>query len=198
MPSIYRTSAPGLVSCVRQGEMFSNLIQGILNLDSLGGSGPLVVDERTHPYAVVMTQDCDLEQDYRARLGEVATDKQIPAILCCEAITAEALRHSEGINTTIWARIKSNKDERYQFLQKVAPGADALNEGLPEPGLDFKRYFTIPTAELYRRIDLGQAQRRSIIISPYLEHLSTRFATFLSRVALPEEHFSEPPVVQGR
>ena len=45
--------------------------------------------------------------------------------------------------------------------------------------------------EVYRRIELKMAIRRSIMESPYLEHLSSRFAYYLSRIALPSEHSSD-------
>ena len=94
-------------------------------------------------------------------------------------------------NKKLWDHIRINKDERYHFLQKVEPPDDALGQGLPELGLDFKRYFTVPTDEVYRRVELSEAQRRCFLASPYLEHLSSRFAFYLSRVALPEDHLSE-------
>jgi len=145
-----------------------------------------------HPLAVILTQDCDLEQDFKARQGHVAADKQIPSLLFCEVATAEDLYgFVKQTNKKLWDRIRINKDERYHFLQKVEPGDDALGQGLPEMGIDFKRYFTIPTDELYRRVELSEAQRRCILQSPYLEHLSSRFAYYLSRVALPLDHVSE-------
>ncbi|HEY8505607.1 MAG TPA: hypothetical protein VIL46_13565, partial [Gemmataceae bacterium] len=155
---------------------------------------PPTLRETIHPFAVVLTQDCDLEQDFRVRFPEAKpSDKLIPGVLFCEVATAEELF---GIirqtNKKLWDRIKISKDERYHFLQKVDPSSDLLNEGLPELAIDFKRYFTIPTDEVYRRIEVGEAKRRCVLVSPYLEHLSSRFAYFLSRVALPEDHFSEP------
>jgi hypothetical protein len=89
-----------------------------------------------------------------------------------------------------WARVRQNKDERYQFLQKVLPQEDADGEGIPELGIDFKRYFTVPTDEVYYRLESG-ARRRCQMRSPYLEHLSTRFGYYQFRVALPAEHQSE-------
>jgi hypothetical protein len=189
-PPIYRISATGPDSCLLQGELLSNVIQFRLDLQTLGTpevSGRSFV----HPYAVTLTQDCDLEQDFKARRGLIAADKIISSVLFCEVTTAEELRGSTGINSTIWARIRTNKDERYHFLQKIEAGDDALGQGLPELGLDFKHYFTIPVEEIYRRIELGETQRRCVLVSPYLEHLSSRFAYFLSRVALPHDHASE-------
>jgi hypothetical protein len=40
--------------------------------------------------------------------------------------------------------------------------------------MDFKRYFSLPTEEVYYRID-SEAKRRCRLVSPYAEHLSTRF-----------------------
>lgn len=105
-------------------------------------------------------------------------------------IEAAGLRGAPGINSAIWRRIEQNKDERYQFLKRITPEQDTLGEGLPELGIDFKRYFTIPTDEVYVRLSAG-VQRRCRLVSPYLEHLSTRFWYFQARVALPAEHRSE-------
>ena len=103
-----------------------------------------------------------------------------------------------GLGSKAWARIQANKDERYHFLQKAEAIDDVRGEGLPELGIDFKRYFTIPTEEVYWRVHQKEAQRRCVLQSPYLEHLSSRFAYFLSRVALLEDHFSEPAAAPGR
>ena len=91
-----------------------------------------------------------------------------------------------------WDRMKQNNDERYHFLEKAGRGCDRLNEELPELAIDFKRYFTVPTDEVYGRIAIGETQRRCVLTSPYLEHLSSRFANYLSRVGLPRPHFSVP------
>jgi hypothetical protein len=165
------------------------MIQIVLKIESLGRELQ-EVDPKLHPFAIVLTQDCDLEQDFRARSANNRPDKLVPNILFCEAIEADRFRGTEGIDRRILDRIRINKDERYQFLQTAAAHEDALREGLPELGIDFKRYFTIPTDEVYRRIELGEAQRRCILSSPYLEHFSSRFAYFLSRIALPSDHAS--------
>lgn len=144
----------------------------------------------------MVTQDCDLEQDFKVRFPtQLSSDKLVPNILLSNVDTAAALRgtpQSTGINSAIWKRINQNKDERYHFLQAVDKSCDGCGTGLPEMGIDFKRYFTMPTDELYRRIEVGEAQRRCVLVSPYLEHFISRFMYYLSRVALPEDHFSEP------
>ena len=42
-----------------------------------------------------------------------------------------------------------------------------MNVGIPELGVDFKRYFTIPTDEIYKRIEKGEVRRRCVLMSPY-------------------------------
>lgn len=184
---IYFPSSSG---ALRQGEILSDLVQASLRFDTIWQDQP-VVKTMEHPLAIVVTQDCDLEQDFKARTGQNATDKLIPSVLFCQMTTAEGLRGQQGITSEIWKRIRNNKDERYHFLQKVEATHDALNKGLSELGVDFKRYFTIPTDEVYERL-VSEAKRRCRLVSPYLEHFSTRFAYYQFRVALPSDHFSEP------
>jgi hypothetical protein len=159
-----------------------------LNTETIG-SPDLEVIPYLHPYAIVVSQDCDLDWDHKTRIDS-AKDKLIPSILFCEVAPASSVRSST--RSDIWKRIKINKDERYQFLQKVASDEDVLLEGLPELGIDFKRYFTIPADEVYARIAAKETMRRCRLVSPYLEHFSTRFAYYQFRIALPAEHFSEP------
>lgn len=186
-PSIYMRS-PDCGTCLCQGEILSGLIRIRLDLAKYGESETSIV-EVTHPYALVLSQACDLSQDFRSRCD--GKPEQLPEVLFCQVHTAEELKDSGGLNTGLWSRVKINRDERYHFLEKVPAECDSRGEGLPELGVDFKRYFTLPTAEVYRRLEGGQTLRRTALCTPYLEHLSSRFAYFLSRVGLPREHVSE-------
>lgn len=184
---IYEPSV--LAGPLRQGEILCDLVQPKLKVETVGSLEAEFVLQ-IHPYAIIVSQDCDLDWDYKARAA-TTTDKLIPSVLFCEVTTAASLR-SSGIQSDIWKRIKINKDERYQFLQKVAEDEDVLQQGLSELGVDFKRYFTLPADEVYARIASKETKRRCRLVSPYLEHFSTRFAYYQFRVALPADHFSEP------
>lgn len=194
-PSPYRVVAQGRDSPLRQCEILSNVVTVRVRADTLG-SEELAYGTHTVERAVILTQDCDLEQDHRFRFvtPKPGSDKLLPAVLLAEVFTAEDTfaRIAESSRKQ-WDRLNvaGNKNERFHFLQAVEPACDWLHEGLPELTIDFKRYFTVPTAELYRRIELNEARRRCVLLSPYLEHLSSRFAYFLSRVALPSDHASE-------
>jgi hypothetical protein len=171
----------------------SGLVQAYVVVESIGPNLQPELEHYEHPWAIIMSQDCDLDWDYQSRQPGATTSKKIPSVLFCEAIQAVVLRQGreEKINSERWARIRQNNDERYHFLQGVTNQEDRLAQGLPELAVDFKRYFTIPTDEMYHRLRLG-AERRCRLQSPYLEHLCIRFRNYQSRVALPEEHFSQP------
>jgi len=189
-PQIYSPSSSGSLSPLRQGEIISNVVQIHLSLSSLDGSD-VAIQQKMHPLTIVISQGCDLEQDHGARSSGVTSDKVIPNILFCELDSAQKIRNcGSSINSSIWSQIRINKHERYHYLQRIEALYDVVNEGLGELCIDFKRFFTIPSDEIYRRIEIDEAKRRCYLVSPYLEHLSTRFAHFLSRIALPQDHAS--------
>jgi hypothetical protein len=178
---------------LRQSEILTDVVQRRQSLQSLDAEKP-VLENISHPLAVVITQDCDLEQDFRARqsnpsnetaIEKKVSDKLLPNILLLEAISATELLGK--VSGDIRKRVRQNKDERYHVLQEIPPEHDAQSNGLPALGVDFKRVFTIPTDELYVQLT-SNAKRRTCLSSPYLEHLAKRFADFQSRVALPQDH----------
>lgn len=187
----YRASPPA--GPLFQGEIVANLIQARLDAASVGPDLSPVVNLITHPYAVVMTQDCDLESDFMLRTHRRSTGSLIPAILFCEVADADAFRSGADIKSDIWRRVRENKDERYHYLRGITADEDFARQGTPDLALDFKRYFSIPTDEVARRLEVGELKRRACLVSPYREHLATRFFYYHFRVALPEDHFIPPP-----
>ncbi|MEA3282021.1 MAG: hypothetical protein U9Q68_05595 [Euryarchaeota archaeon] len=136
-----------------------------------------------------MTQDCDLEQDYKNRSEEVREkhDKYMQSILVCPAYPAEKFRvgeHLERINYVMenWGgkqfkKIKDQKYERFHFL-----GADSKMQ-VPELVIDFKHYYTIPRNAIYIILD---EHYLVTIRELFRESLSQRFSYFLSRIGLPD------------
>jgi hypothetical protein len=183
----YQTSVAGAE--LRQGEIMSTVIQVRLREGAaLAGPDARELVEVVHRWTILATQDCDLEQDFRARQGATATDKVLPNALLCMAQEAAGVQVA---GKDVWKRLQQNKDERYQFLERVPPEGDALGQGVPELVVDFKQYFTLPTDELYERVRQGQALRRCRLVNEYLLHFASRFSYYQSRVALPHEHASE-------
>lgn len=183
---------PSASSALRQGEILSNVAQLLPGSSSYLQEAEPEVTVQTHPLVVLLSQDCDLFQDFQARQkiespAMASSDKLLPSLLLCQATEAEKLM-STIMGKDIRKRIYQNKDERYQYLRAVEPEQDALGKGLQSMILDFKRYFTLSTGDLYYQVR-ANAQRRAILSPSYLEHLTARFFNFLARVALPEDHY---------
>lgn len=190
----YRISHHRLASTpVRQGEILSDLF---LARRVFRRQEEIAFEQEVRPLAIILTQDCDLDQDHRVRFVERKTDsdKLIPCVLLAELhpATDTLARIAKG-NKKEWERlnIARNGNPRFQFLEQVPAEHDRLGDGLPELVIDFKRYFAVATDELYFRVGSGETQRRCVLTSPYLEHLSHRFAHYLGRVGLPTDHVSK-------
>jgi hypothetical protein len=82
------------------------------------------------------------------------------------------------INNSELDRVKKNNIYRYHFL----PENKAAQ--IPDLVLDFKHYFTVPREIAYR--DTFKAAWRTALGDLFREHLSSRFAHYLSRIGLPE------------
>ena len=192
---------------LHQGELLAGLVRTRQSLDTVG-TPDIRVDEITHPFLIVMTQDCDLAQDFDARTAEAeaaqdatrlndpdfkkrvdsAPRLKIENILVCEAMLTTVMKNNVPPGKDIWKRIIQNKDERYQCLEAVPAEQDAQGAGLSSVGCDFKRFLTIPADEVYKRIQADPAIRRSRLLTPYAEHLLHRFYNFQARIPLTENH----------
>ena len=184
---------------LRQGEILTNVVElqvkpnSIMNVDA---DDHYAVSPIKHPFAIVVSQDCDLEQDFNYRFRNIGNIRHdLPSILFCQAEEIGEFILSESYQSLFKSRtfagnFKNNDAFRYHFIQEVPADLDTRNCGLPELGIDFKRYFTMPTAEIYHRIELSHTKRRSVLNSPYRDHFSQRFYNYNNRVALPEEYES--------
>ncbi|MHB1674831.1 MAG: hypothetical protein ACYCSP_11365 [Acidobacteriaceae bacterium] len=178
-PSYTLPDAPGPL---RQGEILSSVSQYIFRLSEQEIEKPLHADEKIHPYAVVLTQDCDLAQDFKVRSSpQPSIVKLLPNVLLCTADIAENLKNSGSIpiGSDIWKRIVQNKDERYQYIREVTTTEDGEGKGIPALLIDFKHAFSLPTDLIYGQLRRNE-KRRAILTSPYREHLSSRYAYFIS------------------
>ena len=181
---------------LRQGEILSNVVQISLQPSSIDTTSPEAKRVK-HPYAIVVTPDCDLDWDFKAQQGNASRGKIIPNILLCTVMFSSDL--AKRINEdrtpgkkfdtrTPWKRTIQNKEERYHFLEKIDLPLDKKGEGIRSLGIDFKEFFTMPTDFLYSSIDDGLTLRRCRLLRPYSDHLNSRFAYFQSRIGLPEDH----------
>ncbi len=187
---------PDKNTSLRQGEILTGVVQYNPVIDELSQqTQELSFEPVIHPYAIVITQDCDLDWDYRARhTQEVQLSKLLNSVVLCEIATAKEVRDIEDkkvMNAGEWNFVKSHRHERFYFFEKIPLEYELEQEGLPELTADFKKVFGIDAATLYRQIELGIVKRRTILASPYLEHFSRRYHSFHGRVALPSQYESE-------
>lgn len=189
---------------IRQGEILTGVrayqvVAQEMRDEPQTGDDSQFIESIRHPYAVVLTQDCDLAQDFRDRRALSSAEefkkshRAIPTIFLLEVSTAMELKHDPRryLNSKEMQQVVRNNHLRYHFIEKTPQESDLAGEGLPELGLDFKRYFTIPTDVLYAQIEKGMCQRRTVLETPYEQHLTQRFSAYFARVALPQDYESE-------
>lgn len=171
-----------------QGDIFEDL------LISIGSGSDTTHIEFSLEYAVVLTQDCDLQQDFderNTRPRPLTSDKHLDTILICPAYPVEDFAkgvHITGRRMSVFStkdvekKLKQNDAyKRYHYLR------EDLDNGVPELVLDFKHFLTAPRDVLY------QQRKKSYIASVneiYREALSQRFANFLARIGLPDSSSS--------
>jgi hypothetical protein len=165
---------------LRQAEIITNISQ--FSYDATSEEVTLT----PRPFAVVLTQDCDLLWDHQAKVDGKPRD--LIGVLLYEAEPISQIR-ARLPGSDILRRIMRHGEERYHRLPLVPPDLDVLGEGLPELIIDFRRYFTLPVDEIYRQCILegkGEAKRRCRLESPYREHLQLRAGYYFQRVGLPD------------
>lgn len=134
-PHVYIPSAHD--DRLRQGEVLSDLVEWNIVFND---QGEAEADHVDHPFAVIVTQDCDLEQDYRARTDPEMKPQQrenglLAHVLVVVAANFEASKEKFA-GSDVRRRAHQNKDERYQFLAPGGPTEDLLGLGFPSLILD--------------------------------------------------------------
>lgn len=175
-------------SRLSQGDIYRN-IEYIEYAIEKGSN--IEISKINFPYVVVLTQDCDLEQDHINRNRKPATneDKKLFSIIVAPIYNAEHFflgEHLLELNLTMMkfdSSSKTNKNniitdqnQRYHFLSFP----DDIS--VPDSIVDFKHYFTV-NIEYLRNL-----KNKSFVcsIKPiYRELLLQRFSNYLSRIGLP-------------
>jgi hypothetical protein len=151
------------------------------------------ISKINYPLVVVLTQDCDLSQDYGVRWSRQDTpthDKAICSVLVAPIYNAEHVYVGEHLselnlqaqainkNKTPGKSLRSNEVPRYHYCE--------FPEGIPLPSsiVDFKHYFSVSVEYLKKRKRVHFVCQLATL---YREDLSLRFASFLSRIGLPAE-----------
>ena len=153
--------------------------------------GIIEISKIVFPFVIVLTQDCDLDQDSKVRRqtnSAQTQDKRILSVLVAPIYNVAQVYEGEHLdqlrikmqmiskNKTPGKYLRINEIPRYHYLEFPA--------GIPiSPSvIDFKHYFSVNVEYLRRKTSDFVCQ-----VSPlYREDISHRFASFLSRIGLPE------------
>ncbi|HUI20811.1 MAG TPA: hypothetical protein VLZ74_07175 [Methylocella sp.] len=174
---------------ISQGDIFSEIdcIEYVAER-----RGVLEVSKLVFPFVVVLTQDCDLEQDARYRIRQEkpqsSDDKKLFSALVAPLYNAEHVYQGQhladlGLTMTVMNKAKTegktlrqNERPRYHYL--------SFPESVPIPPsiVDFKHYFSVNAAYLAK---LRQKHFVCRLSELYREDLSQRFAAYLARIGLP-------------
>lgn len=156
-------------------------------------SGVIEVSKIIFPLVVVLTQDCDLEQDsaYRKRrLAAPSThDKKLFSVLVAPLYNAEhvfAGEHLLDLNLTM-STIKQTKTEGKTLKQNERPRYHYVEFPADVPIvasiIDFKHYFSVNIEYLVRHRSKCFVCSLSEL---FREDLSQHFAGYLARIGLPD------------
>jgi len=182
----------GIRSRVFQGDVFRNIEMIEYAEES---EGYLEISKIVFPLAVVLTQDCDLESDFRHRFNRKMKntnsdqDKWLISMLMAPLYNVEQVYLGEHLselgmkmqrinaNRTPGNYLRNNQLPRYHFISfpSSIPIVDSV--------VDFKHYFTVNCKYLHR---IRKSNFVCRLASLYRECLSQRFSDFLSRIGLPD------------
>lgn len=115
--AIYQASSKS--SSLRQGEILTGVVQYNPVINAMPEeSQDLSFMPIIHPYAIIVTQDCDLDWDYKARGTNNNPAKLLNSVVLCEVDTAAAVRNTDGINRKEWELVVAHRHERFYFLKR--------------------------------------------------------------------------------
>jgi len=173
---------------ISQGDIYKDIeyIEYVFEKD-----GYIEISKIIFPLVVVLTQDCDLAQDFKFREATDKTkDKILFSVLVAPMYNADDVfngTHLDDIyeqeksmesipRKTPGKFLKQNERCRYHYLEfpEDTPIVPAI--------IDFKHYFSININQLLSCRKEHFVCRMSEL---YREDLSLRFANFLSRIGLP-------------
>jgi len=153
--------------------------------------GIIEISKIVFPFVIVLTQDCDLDQDSKIRYQKVSAqnqDKLILSVLVAPLYNVEQVYIGEHLvqlkikmrmikkKRTEGDYLRINEIPRYHYIE--FPEGVAISPSV----IDFKHYFSVNVEHLRRK-------KSDLVcrVSPlYREDISHRFASFLSRIGLPE------------
>lgn len=176
-----------------------DILSGVHYIEDVSTDGEWIDVKRIlFPYVIVLTQDCDLQQDHGARwpAGKAPSnqDKKIFSALVAPLYNAEHVftgEHLSELKMTM-QMINKNKGPGKTLIQNSTPRYHFLAFGpgveIVDSVIDFKHYFSVNVERLTRH---KEGHFICKVDALYREDISQRFASFLSRIGLPNAQEAE-------
>ncbi|MGE5558142.1 MAG: hypothetical protein ACM3WV_05955 [Bacillota bacterium] len=173
-----------------QGDIFKNIEYIEYAVEK---NGIIEISKILFPYVIILTQDCDLAQDYTFRWSEPkksTQDKYLLSLLVAPIYNIEHFYDGEhlkdlGLQMEKFER-RPDKTPNKNLKQNLLPRYHYLEfpENVPivPSVIDFKHYFTVNIEYLLK---IKTENFVCKISELYREDISHRFASFLSRIGLP-------------
>lgn len=178
----------GFEEQIHQGDIIRNVeyIQTIDPLDNYKFKITFI----EFPLIIVLTQECDLDLDYKARKGLLEKnpqDKLLMSVIVSPLYNAEQVfigkhleeldnRQMQNMNGKLKNPIKNNENPRYYFFN--FPAEENINNLV----IDFKHYFSVEVGTLEK---LKKTNFEFGVNELYREDISQRFVSYLARIKLP-------------
>lgn len=178
----------GKVARISQGDILRN-VEYIEYLSEKNGQ--IEISKIVFPLVVVLTQDCDLAQDYKFRWSHhnsKTEDKLLLSVLVAPLYNVEHVYTGDqledlGLKMEIISRkktpgdrLRKNETPRFHYLEfendvPVVPSV-----------IDFKHYFSVNVAYLKKLKTKNYVCQLSAL---FREDVSQRFSSYLARIGLP-------------
>ncbi|MFC1600347.1 hypothetical protein ACFL3T_04935 [Patescibacteria group bacterium] len=161
---------------------------------AIESEGNIEISKIKFPLVIVLTQDCDLNQDHRFRNSDppkATQDKQLMSVLVAPIYNVEHFydgTHLEKIDLKMAPFEKRpSKTKNKLFITNKIPRFHYLKfpDSIPivESVIDFKHYFSVNVKNIEILKKTNFAGKVSEL---FREDISQRFSSFLARIGLPE------------
>lgn len=175
---------------VCQGDIFRNveMIEYAVEV-----SGIFEISKIVFPLVIVLTQDCDLEQEYKVRWSRGPNnkhDKWLFSVLVAPLYNLDHVFKGEHLSSldmemrvidssTTKKHIRNNEIPRYHFITVLETDSNLI----PDSVIDFKHYFSVNGKYLR---SLRKEHFVCRLAPLFKEDVSQRFSHYLARIGLPE------------
>jgi len=153
--------------------------------------GNIEVSKIIFPLSIVLTQDCDLSQDYKFRWSKANTsneDKWLMSVIVAPIYNVEHVYTGDHLSEldmkmtpisrkrTPGKNLQSNETPRYHYIEFPE------DSSIPPSVIDYKHYYSVNVAYLKKHKIGNYACQIGVL---FRENISQRFASYLSRIGLP-------------